>query len=57
MNGLEVAQIFGTLAVGLSTFHISRNKSLPFYKCIFSAFAASALFYIGAAIAIYYMNK
>jgi hypothetical protein len=53
MNGLEVAQVFGTLAVGLSTF--SRNKSLPLYKRIFLAFGASALFYVGAAIAIYYM--
>ncbi|HII93714.1 MAG TPA: hypothetical protein HA262_16590 [Methanosarcina sp.] len=57
MNGLELGQTIGTLVVGLSIFLYSHNKGLSLFKCILSAFGASILFYIGGAIAIYFINK
>ncbi len=57
MNGLELGQTIGTLVVGLSIFLYSHNKGLSLFKCILSAFGASILFYVGGAIAIYFINK
>ena len=44
MEGLELAQIFGSLAAGLGAFYSSHNKKLPYLKSILSMFIAIVFF-------------